>query len=72
MVSGLLFVTWDSNCNKITSVITEESTSESKNTQIFRDSRIELPISCENCKRVPIKYPVPGTLRNNCGIPYVK
>ena len=41
-------------------------------TQIFRDSRIELPISCENCKRVPIKYPVPGTLRNNCGIPYVK
>ena len=64
--------TYDNNCNKITTIVTEKYDPESISTTILNESRIEEAVPCENCKRVVVKQPVIGSLRNNCGIPFKK
>ena len=64
--------TWDSNCNETVQIVTEEYSPDANNTRILREARIEEAVPCKNCQRTVVKRPVPGTLRNNCGIPYVK
>ena len=63
---------WDSNCNRITKVVTNEYVPDSQRTVIMDPSRVEDTVPCEGCRRVVVRQPVPGTLRNNCGIPFVK
>jgi len=60
---------WDNNCNKITTVVTEQYQPNTANT-VINLGYIEETVGCENCNRVVVKKPVPGTLRNNCGIPF--
>jgi hypothetical protein len=64
--------TWDSNCNKITTIVTEQYSADRINTKFLNEGRIEEAVPCENCKRVVVKQPVLGSLRNNCGIPFKK
>ena len=64
--------TWDSNCNKIETVVTEEFIPYTNTSRIHKDTLIEEPVECNNCQKTITKRPVPGTLRNNCGIPYKK
>jgi hypothetical protein len=61
--------TWDSNCNKITTIVTEQYGADTFSTIKLNESRIEEAVPCEGCKRVVVKQPVLGSLRNNCGIP---
>jgi hypothetical protein len=64
--------TWDSNCNKITTIVTEQYSADRINTKFLNEGRIEEAVPCEGCKRVVVKQPVLGSLRNNCGIPFKK